>query len=93
LFTKDKARLISAGAVTGHYTIPATVTSIDQAAFSENITSVTVLATTPPIMGSAVFGGSSSPYVQSITVPKGCAEAYKTAEGWSNYADKIVEAS
>ena len=93
LFTKDKARLISAVAVTGHYTIPATVTSIDQSAFSEKITSVTVLATTPPILSLAVFGGSDAPYVQSITVPKGCGEAYKAAEGWSNYADLIVEAS
>lgn len=28
-----------------------------------------------------------------IVVPKGCGEAYKTAEGWSRYANYIVEAS
>lgn len=29
----------------------------------------------------------------NIIVPKGCGEAYKAAEGWSKYADYIVEAS
>lgn len=31
--------------------------------------------------------------LEQIIVPKGCGNAYKTAEGWSTYADYIVEAS
>jgi hypothetical protein len=93
LFSKDKTRLVAYPSVVGHYTIPVSVTSIDCGAFSSNITSVTVLSTTPPTLGVAVFGGTMEPYVQSITVPKGCGETYKAADGWSGYADLIVEAS
>ena len=32
-------------------------------------------------------------YYPTIIVPKGCGEIYKTAEGWIEYADYIVEAS
>ena len=93
LFSKDKTRLVAYPSVVGHYTIPVSVTSIDGGAFNSNITSVTVFSTTPPTLGTAVFGGTMNPYVQSITVPKGCGETYKAADGWSNYADLIVEAS
>lgn len=93
LFDKNKTRLISYPSVKGNYTIPLSVTSIDNYAFGSGITSVIVLATTPPALGLSVFGGTSAPYVQSITVPKGCGDTYKAAEGWSGHADLIVEAT
>jgi hypothetical protein len=31
--------------------------------------------------------------LKEIIVNKGCGEAYKAAEGWTTYADLIVEAS
>ena len=72
-------------------TIPGGVTSIDDFAFyNTTAESVTILAKTPPTLGgSCAFDGCSC----SITVPAGCGEAYKTAEYWSEYANKIVEAS
>ena len=54
---------------------------------------VRILATTPPSLGSIVFGDRDVARVQSIVVPKGCGDAYKAAEGWSYYANIIVEAS
>ena len=73
-------------------TIPSSVTSIGSSAFQgcEHLTSVTLLSTTPPTMhGSQVFLSTTC----TIIVPKGCGEAYKATEGWSGYADRIVEAS
>ena len=35
----------------------------------------------------------STCFLEQIIVPKGCGNAYKTAAGWSTYADYIVEAS
>ena len=51
------------------------------------ITSVYVDATTPPILYDAFAGIESF----TISVPAGCGNAYKQAEGWSQYADYIVE--
>ena len=67
------------------------VTSIGNLAFSDcsGLTSITMLPTTPPTLGSNVFPSN----VTTITVPVGCGNAYKTAKNWSNYADKIVEAA
>ena len=72
--------------------IPASVTEIGNMTFTgcTGLTDVAVLATTPPKVGTAVFGTNTT---NTITVPSGCGEAYKTAEGWSEYADRIVEAS
>lgn len=72
-------------------TIPDSVISIGINAFfgCHELTSIIVLNTTPPQLGSNVFPSN----VTTITVPVGCGEAYKTAEGWSAYADKIVEAT
>lgn len=62
---------------------------------------VIIRATTPPILGEAAFGesggfhtgGDDNYRVEVFEVPKGCGNAYKTAETWSGYAGKIVEAS
>ena len=72
-------------------TIPNSVTSIGYEAFNycNNLTNVTVLPTTPPKLDKNVFPSN----VITITVPVGCGDTYKTAAGWSAYADKIVEAT
>ena len=71
--------------------IPNSVTSIGNGAFEScnGLTNVTMLPTTPPQLGNNVFPSN----VTAITVPAGCGETYKAAEGWSAYTDKIVEAA
>lgn len=78
-------------------TLPATLGSIGDYAFCYQykstyyysyVSTITILATTPPTV--AVLADSA---VYKIIVPTGCGEAYKAAEGWSSYADRIVEAS
>ena len=85
-------------------TIPSTVTYIGEAAFRGPIIGahskpflkqVIVLPTTPPTgLGTNIvcFGepGVNDPF--KIIVPTGCGVVYKAAEGWSKYADYIVEA-
>lgn len=73
-----------------------TVEIIDNAAFAfcGNLTDVTLFATTPPALlktGDTYTNFNRVPC--TFTVPKGCGNAYKTAEGWSTYADYITEAS
>lgn len=72
-------------------TLPTRLSSIGASAFSNciKLTSITMLSTTPPTLGSNAFHSN----VTTITVPAGCGNAYKTADGWSAYADKIVEAT
>ena len=68
-------------------TIPNSVTSIGSGAFgSNNLTSVTIHAVNPPTADRDIFGYNSSP---TIYVPAQSVNAYKTAEGWKQYADKI----
>ena len=72
-------------------TIPESVTSIGSWAFDScsGLTRITMLPTNPPTLGSDVIPSN----VTTITVPAGCGNTYKTAAGWSAYADKIVEAA
>lgn len=72
-------------------TIPDSVTSIEAWAFygCSGLTSITMLPTNPPILGFDAIPSN----VITITVPAGCSNTYKTADGWSDYADKIVEAT
>jgi hypothetical protein len=51
------------------------------------LTSVTILVTTPPTLGSNVFPNSTN---LQIFVPADSVEVYKTATGWSTYANRIV---
>ena len=74
-------------------TIPSSVTSIGNSAFSYciGLTSITVEATTPPTLGSNVFDNNASG--RKIYVPSASVSAYKTASGWSTYADRIQSIS
>ena len=67
------------------------VTIIAQMSFNiynSNLTSFTCRATTPPTLGSSVFGWST-PANLVIYVPAESVDAYKAASGWSEFADKI----
>ena len=74
-------------------TIPSSVTSINGMAFSNcnNLTNIILLPTTPPTLGGNAFMNISANAV--FTVPRGSLSAYQTATNWSQYADKMVEAS
>ena len=70
--------------------IPDSVTSIGKYAFynCSSLESVTVLATTPPTLGTNAFTNTHSNL--KIYVPSESANAsYQTASGWSSYASKI----
>ena len=66
-------------------TIPASVEYIYQEAFSgcNALTQIRVLPTTPPFL----YDNSFSNYSVPLKVPKGCIEAYQTANGWKNFSD------
>lgn len=83
-------------------TIPTSVASIGvQALYYTGVPSITMLATAPPILKyrvNTVDGVDTNVYDNfpsntQFIVPKGSGETYKAAEGWSEYADKITEAS
>ncbi|MBO5716938.1 MAG: leucine-rich repeat protein [Alistipes sp.] len=71
-------------------TIPESVTSIGYGAFSycNSLTSVYCKATTPPALDIDVFAGNGSG--RKIYVPRNSVNAYKSAEGWNDYAWHIV---
>ncbi len=74
-------------------TIPAHVTVLGKQAFYDcpQLKEVIVLAETPPSCGEKVFDNpeQSGVAVYPIDVPAESVEAYKTAEGWNAYADRI----
>ena len=62
---------------------------IGDSAFSSctKLKTIKIPSTTPPSpLGSSVFDSS----VEKIIVPKSAINTYKSADGWSTYADKIV---
>lgn len=69
-------------------TILGSVTSIGSYAFLEcyKLISITLKSTTPPTLGSSTIPTT----IEKIIVPKSAINAYKSATGWSQYADKIV---
>ena len=66
------------------------VTTIGESVFRDcsSLTSVYCNAITPPAGGSYMFDNNASG--RTIYVPMESVEAYKSAEGWSDYADDIV---
>ena len=76
-------------------TIPSSVVSIGEEAFyqtsANTLTSVIVLAETPPTLGSNVFNSYYSDGSNTFLfyVPSASVDAYKAANGWSKYADRI----
>ena len=71
-------------------TIPDSVTTIGEEAFGGciSLTSVYCKAVTPPTVGYNMFYGNDSD--RKIYVPMESVEVYKSATGWSDYADAIV---
>ena len=71
-------------------TISDSVTTIgcDAFAYCRSLTSVYCKATTPPAGSSDMFYGNASG--RKIYVPMESVEAYRSAEGWCNYANSIV---
>jgi len=69
-------------------TIGSGVTYIESWAFSmcSGLTSITCNAVTPPTLGSNVFNKTNN---CPIYVPSESVNAYKTASGWSTYANRI----
>lgn len=70
-------------------TIPDSVTSIGSSAFSSclRLKTIKILAENPPTIVSSAFAVGSN---DRVIVPKLSIDAYKSADGWSTYADKIV---
>ena len=70
-------------------TIPRTVTSLGRTIFSNcsNLTRIYMTSSTPPSLGSYAFDNVSPNF--RIIVPQGSLNAYKTASGWSEYANII----
>lgn len=68
-------------------TLPETIKEIGNSAFGD-LTTLTVLAKEPPVFGGGGYYFNRS--IQEIRVPRDSVEAYKTAEEWDEYADKIV---
>jgi len=77
--------------LSGNITIPASVQTIGYRAFWNcgSITSITMLATTPPQMNGESFNGTLS---YPIYVPAGSVDTYKAASSWSNIASRIFAA-
>jgi hypothetical protein len=72
-------------------TIPVKVTSIGQNAFwnCQYLSKMIMKPETPPTLGTKALYNHG--YLKEIIVPKGCAEAYKSATNWSEFADIIKE--
>lgn len=70
-------------------TIPDSVTSIGRSAFSSclNLKTIKILAENPPTIVSSAFAVGSN---DRVIVSKSAINSYKSAAGWSTYADKIV---
>jgi hypothetical protein len=70
--------------------IPNSVTSIGNSAFygCRGLTTLSVKSTTPPSFGSYMLSECSK--LTTIYVPTASVDTYKAADGWKDYADKIV---
>ena len=72
-------------------TISANVSKLGANIFynSKGLAEIHMLSATPATLDTNTFADTSDNFV--IYIPKGCAETYKAAEGWSTYADRIKE--
>lgn len=70
-------------------TLPSTTTNVGYRAFSycEKLTEIHCKATTPPTLEQYAFEDVVKE--RKIYVPQGSVDAYKTAEGWSDFAEQI----
>ena len=70
-------------------TLPASIIAFSDDAFRicENLTELICLSVNPPILDN--LAGNLS-HIPTIRVPAASVDTYKAAEGWKNYADKIV---
>ena len=88
---------INQGAFTGSgltsIDIPASVNDIGLGAFNycSSLSSVTVRATTPPVLGLFAFHNNADG--RKIYVPNEALDAYKSAEFWKGYANDILPIS
>ena len=69
--------------------IPKSITKLDKGVFwgCSSLKDITFEAVTPPAIGINTFYGNVTDRI--ITVPAGKGDVYRTAEGWSEYADII----
>ena len=67
--------------------LPATLTSIGNYCFDKT-REITLAATSPTVLGTAVFWKYAC-----LRVPESAVDAYRTAAGWSNYKDQIFSMS
>lgn len=68
-------------------TLPSSITLVKEHSFeSSNLEVLTMLSTTPPTLGEDAFFNTR---LNAIYVPSASVNAYKTASGWSNYANII----
>lgn len=72
-----------------YVSLPSSVEAIGNNTFNSciSLSEVIIEATTPPIVGAKTF--AYTPDTMSIYVPDQSLEAYRNAENWSAYADKI----
>ena len=68
--------------------LPSTIKSIPKETlyYTSNMVSITILATTPPVLGTDALRDSGN---VPIYVPSASVDAYKAASGWSQYASRI----
>lgn len=71
--------------------LPPSVTTISNDAFRNllSLSEIHVQSTTPPTIGTNILTGAMTNFI--IYVPVGYGETYKSAAGWSAYADHILE--
>lgn len=71
--------------------LPSTLSWLGNQAFQScaSLAEVHIAATVPPELGSNVFSGLPNAWI--CYVPVGTGDTYKSASGWSTYADHIVE--
>ncbi len=76
----------SCSGLSGSLTIPNSVESIGDYAFYDcsGLGKLTILATTPPSLGS-----NNLSYIKAIYVQQGTRTNYITADGWKDYADEL----